>query len=123
MSRPVHFDITADDPERAVAFYEKAFGWKITHWGGDGPMDYWLITTGKDDPGIDGGLAKRNEGQNGVMNTIGVPSVDEYLERITSAGGQVIMPKDAIPGVGWFAACADPDGNQFGIMQDDPEAK
>jgi predicted enzyme related to lactoylglutathione lyase len=121
MPRPIHFDMTAEEPERAVRFYGDVFGWQFHKW--DGPMDYWLITTGKDDPGIDGGLAKRNEGQNGVMNTIGVPSVDEYLERITSAGGQVIMPKDAIPGVGWFAACADPDGNQFGIMQDDPEAK
>ena len=33
MPRPVHFDITADDPDRAVAFYEKVFGWKLTHWG------------------------------------------------------------------------------------------
>ena len=45
MPRPVHFDITADDPERAVAFYEKVFGWKLTHWEGGGPMD----TLGEED--------------------------------------------------------------------------
>ena len=29
MARVVHFEITADKPERAVRFYEQALGWKI----------------------------------------------------------------------------------------------
>ena len=62
MPRPVHFDITAEDPDRAVSFYEQAFGWKFNHWGGGGPMDYWLIETGETQPGIDGGLSRRQEG-------------------------------------------------------------
>ena len=52
MPRPVHFDITAENPDRAVSFYEQAFGWKFNHWGGGGPMDYWLIDTGETQPGI-----------------------------------------------------------------------
>lgn len=60
MPRVVHFEIDAEKPERAVKFYEKVFGWKIEKW--KGPVDYWLITTGKEkEPGIDGGLAKRTE--------------------------------------------------------------
>ena len=43
MSRVIHFEISADDPERAVKFYEKVFGWKIDRWG---PVEYWLATTG-----------------------------------------------------------------------------
>lgn len=121
MPRPVHFDMTAEDPERAVTFYGDVFGWAFHKW--EGPTDYWLVTTGTEGEGINGGLAKRNEGQAPVMNTIDVPSVDEYLERITHAGGQVIMPKAPIPGVGWFAACVDTEGNQFGIMQPDEGAR
>ena len=68
-------------------------------------MDYWMITTGTEDIGIDGGLSKRRDDNAATVNTIGVPSVDDYLERITGAGGKVIMPKDAIPGVGWLAMC------------------
>ena len=73
MQRPVHFDITADDPDRAVAFYEKVFGWKLTHWEG-GPMDYWLIETGDAQPGIDGGLSRRADGDApATINTITSP--------------------------------------------------
>ncbi len=45
MPRPVHFEISADDPERALHFYQAVFGWKSQKW--DGPQDYWLISTGE----------------------------------------------------------------------------
>jgi predicted enzyme related to lactoylglutathione lyase len=54
--RPVHFEIHATDPERAVAFYGRVFGWKFERWG---EIPYWLITTGDTNPGIDGGLVPR----------------------------------------------------------------
>jgi len=58
MPRIVHFEIPADDPQRAAAFYKKAFGWKIEKW--PGPMEYWMVTTGPDGtPGINGGLMKK----------------------------------------------------------------
>jgi predicted enzyme related to lactoylglutathione lyase len=122
MPRPVHFEISADDPERAIAFYEKAFGWKTQKW--DGPMDFWMFMTGaEDEPGIDGGLGRRENGpgQN-VTNTLGVDSVDAYVEKVVAAGGKVVTPKHAIPGVGYLAYCADTEGNTFGLMQDDPNA-
>lgn len=87
MPRPVHFDITADDPERAVAFYEKVFGWKLTHWEGGGPMDYWLIETGDSEPGINGGLSRRDEGDApATTNTIGVDSLDDAIAALEDAG-------------------------------------
>jgi predicted enzyme related to lactoylglutathione lyase len=45
------------------------------------------------------------------------------MAKITAAGGKVITPKMAVPGVGWMAYCLDTEGNQFGIMQSDPNAK
>ena len=59
MPRVIHFEIHADDPERAVRFYREIFGWEINKW--PGPHDYWLIKTGANAPGIDGGLMRRHE--------------------------------------------------------------
>jgi predicted enzyme related to lactoylglutathione lyase len=124
MPRPVHFDITADDPERAVAFYEKVFGWKLTHWEGGGPTDYWLIVTGDDsEPGINGGLSRRPDGDApSTTNTISVDSLDDAVAAVTEAGGEIVHERMPIPGVGWFAAFSDTEGNSFGLMQPDEAA-
>ena len=122
MLRVTHFEISVDDPERAIKFYTDAFGWKIKKW--EGPMDYWLITTGPEDqPGIDGGLMKREHPGASTTNTIDVPSVDEFISKITEAGGKIVAPKQSIPGVGYFAYCQDTEGNTFGIMEEDTSAK
>ncbi len=122
MPKVIHFDIVADDPERAMKFYESALGWKFDKWGG--PMEYWLITAGpEDETGIGGGLARRSDPSQGTENTIGVPSLDEAVKKVEESGGKVTRPKSAIPGVGWMASCLDTEGNSFSIMQEDPNAK
>lgn len=121
MPRVVHFEIPADKPERAVDFYTEVFGWKFEKW--EGPMEYWLVMTGpEDEPGIDGGLAKRQDPSTGVENTIDVDDVDKYVALVEAKGGKVIRPKGAVPGVGWLAYCEDTECNRFGLMQSDPEA-
>jgi predicted enzyme related to lactoylglutathione lyase len=121
MPRVVHFEIPSDDPGRAVAFYEQAFGWEINRW--EGQSDYWLITTGKEgEPGIDGAIMRREE-QKTTVNTIDVPSYEEFAQRVEESGGKILTPKMAIPGVGYHSYCMDTEGNVFGIMQDDPTAK
>jgi len=122
MPRVVHFEIHCDEPERAVKFYQNVFGWKINKW--DGPQEYWLITTGdQNEPGINGGLMKRLDPAGSVYNTIQVPSVDDYIRRVTEGGGEVVLPKQPIPGVGYLAYCKDTEGNIFGIMHSDMSAK
>ncbi len=125
MPRVVHFDIDSDDPERAIGFYGGVFGWKFEKW--DGPMEYWLVTTGQEDePGIDGGLGVRSEeglSFNAYRNTIEVPDVEEYAAKVRENGGQTLMEKMAIPGVGWFVPCVDTEGNHFGLMQSDESAQ
>ena len=116
MPRPVHFEINADDPERALKFYHGVFGWTVDKW--DGPVDYWLITTGEEGtPGINGGLMKRMDPSATVINTIDVPSVDDCIKIVLEYGGRVVLPKRAVPGVGYHAYCEDPEGNVFGIME------
>jgi predicted enzyme related to lactoylglutathione lyase len=121
MARVLHFDISGDNPEQLIPFYENIFGWKFSKW--EGPMEYWMIETGPEDqPGINGGLAKR-QSDDRVVNTIDVDSIDSALEQVKKNGGTVITEKGAIPGIGWFAQFRDPEGNVFGLMKDDPDAK
>ncbi len=121
MARPIHFEIMAEDPSRAVEFYSQVFGWQITKW--DGPEEYWLITTGAEaTPGINGAIA-RSHGQGLTVNTIEVDSVDEAVAVVLKHGGQVALPKMAIPGVGYQAYCQDTEGIVFGLHQIDPTAK
>jgi predicted enzyme related to lactoylglutathione lyase len=122
MPRPVHFDLTVDNPERAMKFYREIFGWKFEKW--DGPMEYWMITTGDEkEPGINGGLSKRGESNMPNMNTVGVTSVDKFSKMIQDEGGKVLVPKTPILGIGWFATCQETEGNTFGIMEEDRTAK
>ncbi len=120
MPRVSHFEINADDPERAARFYRDTFGWVITKW--EGPVDYWLVTTGPDsEPGINGAIMKRMPGSS-TINTIVVDSVDKYIKLVKSAGGKVLMPKQTIPGIGYQAYVTDTEGNVFGIHQTDMSA-
>jgi predicted enzyme related to lactoylglutathione lyase len=122
MPRPIHFDLTVDNPERAMKFYKDIFGWKFEKW--NGPMEYWMVTTGDEkEPGINGGLSKRGESGMPNMNTIGVSSVDKFSKMVQDEGGKVLMPKSPIPGMGWFATCQDTEGNTFGIIEEDRTAK
>jgi predicted enzyme related to lactoylglutathione lyase len=127
MPRVVHFEIHAEDPERAVRFYTSLFGWDITKW--DGPQEYWLIKTGPDDQrGINGGMIRRQGAIDGqaviaYVCTIDVPSVDDCAQKVTSLGGAIAMPKFPIPGIGWLAYAKDTEGNVFGFMQADPAAR
>jgi predicted enzyme related to lactoylglutathione lyase len=122
MPRVIHFEFPVDDPDRAVDFYKNVFGWEINKW--DGPEDYWMITSGsEEEPGIDGALMRRRDPGQGPINTVGIPSVDDFVAKITASGGQVVMPKMAIPSIGYFAYCSDTEGNVFGIMESDPSAQ
>jgi predicted enzyme related to lactoylglutathione lyase len=129
MSRVVHFEIHAENPERAVRFYTAVFGWTIQKW--DGPVDYWLVATGPGDQrGIDGGLLIRRgaapaDGQpvNAYVCTIGVASVDDTIAIVEASGGTIALEKMPVPGVGWLAYAKDTEGNIFGVLQPDQTVK
>lgn len=117
MSRVVHFEIPADDPERAVEFYKKVFGWKIDKW--EGPMDYWLVKTGEDDEmGINGAIMPKEFGDK-VRNTIAVESLDEAIKKIEAQGGKMLTEKQTIPNIGVMAAFEDTEGNISVILKPD----
>jgi predicted enzyme related to lactoylglutathione lyase len=121
LPKVVHFEIPAENPERAADFYRKVFGWKIEKW--DGPIDYWIVMAGEDDePGINGAIHE-NKTFKSVVNTIAVDSVDDCLERVIQAGGKVLIPKGTVAKVGYVAFAEDVEGNAFGMLQSDPSAR
>ncbi len=122
MGRVVHFEIGADDPDRAAEFYRKAFGWEVSDWGG--PLKYLLATTGpQEEPGINGAIMERQAGGQPVINSIAVESWEKGARDVLAAGGKVLMEKTPIPGMGYFAYCTDTEGNVFGIVEENPSAQ
>lgn len=128
----MHFEILADDLDRASAFYRDVFGWTIESWPGLG-WEYRVIMTGpKDQPlGINGGMMQRKEkaappamtGVNAFVCTVVVEDFDASAAKILAAGGAVAKPKFALPGMAWQGYFRDTEGNTFGVHQEDKDAK
>jgi uncharacterized protein len=121
MNRPVHFEIPANEPEKVMEFFKKTFGWNFQQFGTE---QYWVVMTGDEKtPGINGGLMKRRDPNQPIVNSIDVPNIEEAIQNITKNGGTIVVPKMPIPTVGWMAYFKDPDGNIHGVYQNDPSAK
>jgi uncharacterized protein len=119
-SRPTHFEIPVDDPDRAEQFYSTAFGWTFNRYPG-APSYYGLAGTGDSVPGIDGALFQR-EADSVTTLTMSVDSIEDALAKITEAGGSQVQGKTPVPGMGYFAVCTDTEGNRIGIFANDPSA-
>ncbi len=112
-----HFDIHADDVERARRFYERVFSWRFEAWG---PPDFYLIHTGTDDdPGIHGSLSKRPDRMRpaargariGYECTIAVDDLSAIKNAIIANGGKIVFDEYEIVGVGRLIRFQDTDGN------------
>lgn len=124
MRSVVHFEIPADDVERAKSFYGSVFGWDLqTMPVGEG--EYTTVTTTPIDdtmrptePGaINGGLMRRSDRTPSPVITIGVDDIDLSLKEVESAGGSTVTPKTPIPEMGAFAYFKDPEGNVMGLWE------
>jgi uncharacterized protein len=119
-SRPSHFEIPVDDPDRAEKFYSTVFGWTFQRYEG-APQYYGMAHTGDEAPGIDGALYQRGE-QDGTQLTMSVDSIEDSMKTIEDAGGSVVQGKTPIPSMGYFAVCTDTEGNKIGLFTNDPSA-
>lgn len=116
MARVVHFELPTTDIHKSKAFYELVFGWKMDPF--PGPMEYLLINTGDPAiPGINGGLGGAANEFKATVNTVDVEDIDATLKLAEANGGQIIMPKDVIPGVGFLAYIREPGGAVLGVIQ------
>lgn len=130
MNRVIHFEIHAENVERAVEFYRSVFGWQVEDWSEYSGMPYFGVTTGEDGPGINGAIMQRM-GANmdvggpvaGAVLTLGTGDFDATAEKILAAGGTVAMEKMALPGMAWQGYFHDTENNVFGVHQPDPAAR
>lgn len=126
MSRVVHFEIHAEQPERAIRFYQSVFEWEFIPF--PGTDEFWFIRTGEPgQSGIDGGLVRRREPIDGsavtaFVCTVSVDRLDRYLMKVRASGGQQAAAKRAVPGIGWLAYAKDTEGNLFGLLEPDENA-
>lgn len=117
----MHFEIPADDENRARDFYTSAFGWEFQVMP---EIEYSLaMTTPMDQDGrpavpgsINGGLFKRGDLTAPVV-TVDVEDIDAALEKIAALGGTVHRAKMEVPGMGWNAYFTDSEGNVVGLWQ------
>lgn len=114
INRVSHFEISSPDPERAMNFFGKVFGWEFEKFDNN---NYWFVITGKDGQGINGGLTKKEDADQPVINSVIVQSIDETLSRIVTEGGEVVLPKTEIESHGWLAYFKDPDGITHSLWQ------
>jgi predicted enzyme related to lactoylglutathione lyase len=126
MGKVVHFEIPADDLERAKNFYASVFGWVMSTMPMPGGGEYTGATTTPVDestqiplePGaINGGMMARDDTTPSPVITIDVAAIDEALAQIEAAGGSVVAPRTAIPGMGAFAYFKDSEGNVMGLWE------
>ncbi len=119
-----HFDVHADNVDRARKFYERVFDWRFSPWG---PPGFFMIATGDEsDPGIHGAVHDRpDDGHRrvGFECTIAVDDVDAIARLIVEQGGRVTVPKMVIPGVGELIEFSDTEGNIACAMRYFDEAK
>lgn len=120
----IYFEIQADDLDRAANFYKKIFEWKFEE-NPAAPVKYLWIETG----GTRGGMLERPAetpppecGTNAYVCSIEVEDFDAMAEKIKKHGGQVAMPKFAIPQVCWQGYFIDTEGNTFGLFEIDEDA-
>jgi predicted enzyme related to lactoylglutathione lyase len=117
----IWFEIPADKPARAQKFYSRLFGWKITPF--PGAMEYWHIDTGGGDETPDGGMLARQYAGQPITNYVNVPSVTRAMAKVKKLGGKICKAKTAVPKMGYFAVCADTEGNSFALWEINMKAK
>ena len=112
----VHFEIPADDTGKSREFWGGLFGWQFESY--PGPFEYHM-TRISDQGGL--AITDMEPGKRGTRAYFEVDDINAGAARVRELGGEANDPAP-VPGMGWFATCRDPHGNDFGLWQTDPSA-
>lgn len=121
-----HFAMYTDNIDRAKNFYEQVFNWGFNSYG---PSDFMQMTDDRSGKGkLIGAIQSRKyapieEKIIGAECTIEVDKVDDIIKKVKSNGGKIVMPKTAIPSVGWITKFLDSEGNLMCAMETDENAQ
>lgn len=122
MNKVQHFEVTAENSERAQKFYSDVFGWKFIPVEG---MPYTMIHTTETDENfmvkekgvINGGMFEQGEGPKGPVVVITVENAEEHLKKVEEAGGKKIIGPQQVGDMGIYGQFTDPEGNFMGLWQ------
>jgi uncharacterized protein len=109
----------ADNLQRVQDFYNELFGWQINQ----ADKAYYMITTTEvgdyrmpEGPGaINGGMMKRSTPSESPVIVVNVSSIGDYLKKVESLGGRIVLQKMDIDKFGCYARVADSEGNVIGL--------
>ncbi|MBA2476415.1 MAG: VOC family protein [Actinobacteria bacterium] len=113
----VHFEIPADDTAQGREFWGSLFGWQFEAFPG-GPGEYHMTRISER---TGGAITSMEPGKRGARAYFDVEEINAGAKRVKELGGEAGDPA-SVPGMGWFATCKDPHGNEFGLWQNDPSA-
>ncbi len=112
----VHIEIPAGDTAQAREFWGGLFGWEFETY--PGPSEYHMTRIGEQ---TGAAVMGAEQGKRGTRAYFDVDDVNAGAQRGRELGGEAAAPMP-VPGMGWFATCTDPHGNEFGLWQIDAEA-
>ena len=118
----VHFEIPADDEDRARSFYAAAFGWTMTPMP---EMSYTMVETGPSDPRtgptepgyINGGMMHREGDFRAPNLVIDVGDIEAALRDVEAAGGSTVSGRQPVGEMGFAAYVKDTEGNLVGLWE------
>src|SRR5215218_3730652 len=114
--QPAHFEIPADDTAKGRQFWGSLFDWQFEAM--PGPFEYHM-TRISDQVGV--AVTNMEPGKRGIRTYFYVDDINAGAARVQALGGEANDP-GSVPGMGWFATCRDPEGNELGLWQNDPSA-
>jgi predicted enzyme related to lactoylglutathione lyase len=112
----VHFEVPARDTARSLEFWGSLFGWQFESY--PGPQEYHMARLGEQQGGA---VAEATDDSRGIRLYFDVDDIQAAASRVGELGGEAQEPAP-VPQMGWFTLCKDPEGNDFGLWQTDPEA-
>jgi uncharacterized protein len=113
----VHYEIGAQDVDRAKGFWSAMFGWEFGDSAMPG-MDYRMARIGENA----GAALYQSDEVKGHPNVyLDTDDIDASIAKAKELGGSA-EEKMPVPGIGWFAECKDTEGNVFHLWQNDPNA-
>ncbi len=112
MARLNYVELPVADIGAAKAFYEAAFGWRLTQFG----PSYAATLSGDTDIGLQADSA---EATKAPLPVIEVENLEASLDAVAAAGGEIVRPIFAFPGGRRFHF-VDPDGNEAACVKSDP---
>ena len=126
MNPVVHFEMPYIDKKRMADFYAKSFGWTANMLGEEYGNYVVAMTSEADEKGfpiergmINGGFYQKSADRPDQYPSvvISVDDINEAIQKVKDAGGEVLGEPWDIPNVGLYVSFRDTEGNRVSIMQ------